>query len=466
MSVASVELLRAAASGDLNRLRALLVQGVDVNSTNKAHQTALMLAAAFKRIEIVEYLVFVGADVNVQDELGLTAADWARQDTRIIQLINDPSLSSGPPTAVVHTNRQQAPSLGRLTGSINRDHASVNSAVGAAVARETPVIPEPVSIANEETVDRTLMAARPTLADDDTLAPAASAGTGARVSPRDVVSRSVRELVKTASRLDIPLPQVPPMSPAMRTMLRVSIVVLLGVGAYGTYQFVTFFLGTRTSSDVKPDSASAPVNEVTKPTPAVSGELAGTELFLPDPEYPPDATVATGNVTVGIKVSRKGIVVKAHALDGDKSLRSAAEKAALSSAFAPEKLKDKGSLIDGTITYNFVKPPESKSQAPDFGFLTDATTPTNVSATAGGPLAGAERKLAIPKIPKNMRIEQKSATIVVRVSRAGKVMSWRPLEGDARFRSYLIKAARSSTFDPAKLPSETPVVGFITYKFQ
>jgi hypothetical protein len=212
-----------------------------------------------------------------------------------------------------------------------------------------------------------------------------------------------------------------------------------------------------------------PVNAASKPAksaPVVGGELAGTELFLPDAQYPPDATVASGNVTVGIQVSRKGIVVKAAALDGDDSLRSAAEKAALSSAFVPEKLQDKGSLIDGTITYSFRRANDSDPRVPDFGFIADVGTPNNVSATAGGPLAGAERKLVIPKIPNKFRFEQASATVVVRVNRAGRVMSWRPLDGDARLRAWLIKAARSSTFDPEKLPGEGQLVGVITYKFR
>lgn len=102
----------------------------------------------------------------------------------------------------------------------------------------------------------------------------------------------------------------------------------------------------------------------------------------------------------------------------------------------------------------------------DFGFITDVSARSNVSASAGGPLAGAERKLVIPKIPKSIRVKQESATVVVRVNRAGKVMSWRPLDGEASFRQYLIKAARTSTFNPAKLPGEDHVVGYITYKFE
>ena len=415
MSLAAVQLLCAAASGDFYRLRTLLVQGVDVNATNKANQTALMLAAAFKRIEIVEYLVLAGADVEIQDEMGLTAVDWARHDPRITRLLNAPPVSAVRQQSVVQTA-----TLGGLAGAIHRDHTSATSAFAAAVEHETPLITQPGSDS---------------------------------------------ELSDTYSEEDIPLPHVPPISPTMRTLVRVSIVVLLIVGGFGAYHFVTSVLTTRTSSG-PPQPASNPVNAATKPTksaPAISGELAGTELFLPDADYPPDATVASGNVTVGIQVSRKGVVVKAEALDGDESLRSAAEKAAWSSAFAPEKLVDKSSLIDGTISYSFSKPGDRK---PAFGFSVDVETGSNVSATVGGPLAGAERKLVIPKIPKWVPVEQESATVVVRVNRSGRVMSFRPLDAEGRLRAYLIKAARASTFDPAKLPSDGQVVGTISYKFQ
>ena len=479
MSVAPIELLRAAASGDLNRLRALLAQGVDVNSTNKANQTALMLAVAFKQIEIVKYLVLLGADVTIRDEQGLTASDWARHDTRIIKLLNAPPVNAVRQESLVQT--RVTTRLGGLAGAIVRDHISVNSG-------ETLVIAELASVASEQRqvnlnaetqgrgenaqvrstdctdyadrpVDGTLGHARAELI-DGTVAP--------QVTPR--APNAWSDLRKTAQRVDISLPNVPPKSAAMRTFFRVSIVVLLFVFGFGTYHFMTSLVSTRTSRGVKPEPASQPVSAATTPTksdPAVGGDLAGTELFLPDADYPPAATVASGNITVGIQVSQKGIVVKAEALDGDESLRSAAEKAALRSAFAPEKLKDKGELIDGTITYNFLKPNNSlPPPEQDFGFITDVVTRKDVSASAGGPLAGAERKLVIPKIPKSLRVDQESATVVVRVNRAGRVMSWRPLDGEEKFRAYLIKAARDSTFDPGKLPGEGNVVGFITYRFQ
>ena len=82
-------LLRAAADGDSHRVRALLVQGTEVNSTNGAGQTALMLAAAFNRQEVVNLLLKARANIEVQDDLGLTALDWAAHFPAIVELISE-----------------------------------------------------------------------------------------------------------------------------------------------------------------------------------------------------------------------------------------------------------------------------------------------------------------------------------------------------------------------------------------
>ena len=439
MSVAALELLRAAASGDLNRLRALLAQGISINSTNNANQTALILAVAFKQIEIVKYLVAAGADVKIQDQLGLTAIDWAQRDARIIQLLNG-TASQQP--ALVQSPRQSTNVLEGVAGAILRDHTSTFAAPRPTTATK----PAPT---NPYTV-------KPPAAElsSDTSGPGSSA-----------------PIVDSGFVVDnIQMPRRAPMSPTIRTLYRICIVVCLLAGAFLNYHLAASVVSTLTSNRVKPDPAPIPVNAAAKPTksaPKVSNELSAAELYVPDAEYPPDATVASGNVNVRVQVSQKGIVVKAEAVDGDESLRGAAEKAALTSAFDPDKIQSDSS-VNGTITYSFLKPDDVKRNDKDFGLIGDAAvTPNSVSATAGGPLAGAERKLVVPKIPKWVTVQQKSATVVVRVNhKAGRVMSWRSLDADDRLRSYLIKAARSSTFNPDKLPGDTNVVGIITYKFQ
>ena len=439
MSVAALELLRAAASGDLNRLRALLAQGIPINSTNASNQTALMLAVAFKQIEIVKYLVATGADVDIQDELGLTAIDWAQKDPRISQILNTSPLQQ---PALVQPS-QATSSLEGVAGAILRDHTPLSS---AAVRRAT-VVTKP-----DETVANSLRRPQPTVS-NDTVAP--------------VTSEGIAESGFVADSAGGPMPRRPPVSPARRTAYRVCIVVFLLAGAFLNYHLAASVISTLTSNRVKPDPAPIPVDAAAKPTksaPVVGNELTAAQLYIPDAEYPTDGTTANGNVTVRVQVSRKGIVVKAEAVDGEESLRGAAEKAALTSAFDPDKIQGESPLIDGTITYNFLKPDQPGNQG--FGLIGDAVASNNVSAIAGGPLAGAERKLVVPKIPKWVTIEQKSTTVVVRVNhKAGRVMSWRSLDANERLRPYIIRAARSSTFSPDKLPGDSNVVGIITYKF-
>jgi len=162
-------------------------------------------------------------------------------------------------------------------------------------------------------------------------------------------------------------------------------------------------------------------------------------------------------VTVKVKVSRRGVVVSAKAIDGDESLRLAAQATARSSAFSPEKLQDKPTQIDSTITYHFIAPQLLGSQPTHFD-----QNSKGVTVVAGGPLAGSELNLSTPD-RSTIKGLTGSVTVVVRVSRDGRVISWRPLDGDRRLRSLALQAAKRSTFSPDKLPGKGDVVGTITY---
>jgi hypothetical protein len=387
----------------------------------------------------------------------LTAADWAQQQAEIIDLLNSAELlhashSDLPPTPVVHTDAisdtSSPPELGSVILRANKRYAqTVSTDLAATAAARAPITVE---------VDETVDSPRPAAAElkDDTVAPVA-------IAPSTPAS-SASEIPKPASRVDIALPQSPQATPAfVRQLFRVGIVLLVLIVG-----FVSYHLLTRRTNVAPVEPTTIPVRAAPKPTkapPVVGGDLVGAELYVADAQYPPEANVESGNVTVGVQVSRKGIVVSAKALDGDESLRSAAEKAAKSSAFAPDKLQKRGSLIPGTIIYNFVKTPGT-THHDDFGFSDE--TPTEVVATAGGPLLGAERKLEIPPVPPKLHVGKGSVTVVVRVNRSGRVVSWRPLNADSRLRAWTIKGARISTFDPAKLAGESDVVGTITYRFQ
>ena len=472
MSVVTIEFFRAAALGDLNRLRALLAHGVDINSTNRANQTALMLAAAFGQTEIVKFLLASGADVNCQDEMGLTAADWGQQQEAIVELLNSAEQAHGihltqdvkpvplpeePQPASSKADDTSRSDFGSAILRANQRHAQSHASESAATLDTRAVVTsEAPIVADDETVDSPKR--KPSEPIDDTVATAAPAQ---RAAPKIAGDSSKA----AADRVDIPIPPPQPVSAAMRALFRVTIVLLLLVGGFVTYHVGSLILGNRNTETVDAPAPAVPVEAattITKAPPLVGGDLAGAELFLSDAAYPADATVASGKVTVNVQVSAKGIVLSAKAIDGDESLRAAAEKAAKGSAFAPDKLQSGSSRVNGTIVYTFLKADRAQ-QVAEVGSLQDAS---DVSVIPGGPIAAAANKLTVPIIPNRVRVEKQSITVVVRVGKSGKVLSWRPLDGNSRLRPYLIKAARSSTFDPNKLPGDRDVVGFITYKFE
>ena len=500
MTPANRALLRAAADGDTPRLRALLIQGADVNSTNGAGQTPLMLAAAFNRQGVVNLLLKARANVEIQDDLGLAAVDWGAHFPEIVQLIT--SAIKMPPAGDLQSEPTQAgsegavpvnpaamltpqadsetPRLKGLAGAILRDRKSavVNGTQSADGVLE--LVSHTGSIANQLTEP----ASAPNV-DAKSLAPSPSDNTvdetlgGSLHQSSDETapgSRSVSagpifevsEPVKQLSKVEVPVPRLASNRSWKRSVKTILPILLVAAVFFGGYRLITYLLdSTRnpvTQTPVAPVTAKPGPRAIQRSRPVVSSELAGAELYLPDVEYPTDAAPGQAvKVIVSVRVSAKGIVVSAKAAEADEQFRTAAEKTAKSSAFSPDKLQGKGSFIDGAITYSFA----SKQAAPIRAAI-DLSEPGNVSAVAGGPLAGTSLVLVQPDYSRSVRNQGAggAVTVVVRVSRSGKVKSWRAVDGDKRLRSAAVKAAQRSTFSPEKLPGSGDVVGTITYTFQ
>ena len=521
MTPASRSLLRAASDGDASLVRALLAQGIDVNSTTAAGQTPLMLAAAFGHNDIVSYLLKMGADVELQDELGLTAMNWAAGFPGIGQLI---SASQSPVIneSVIESVEGQAEDypLTASTDVLENNVVAQSSLVRGTSSSEAA--PKPVTISaqgqqtdgrkpmlgglagailrdraakgtDEETVDTTLSGLRNSADSVPEAAPSLGGPTLSNQSSESLSNKSNRP-----SKVEVEVPSFGQMreSASARPMRWVIRIIVLVVVALVSYRVSIYLLRER-STDAAPTPSQT---QATKPgviqlksSPVIGGGLEGTEVFVPDAEYP--VAVASesqpgglsGKVTVVVQVNQKGVVVSAKAVDGDERLRVAAVQAGKKAAFSPEKIRGKGRLVTGTITYSFVAPQQltqstiaSASNTPLPGPTTSSPTtdpaPTaqlssNSNAnlpTLGGPLLGTEENLVQPEYPtraKNRGIGG-TVTILLRVNRQGKVVSWRTLEGDNQLRTAALKAAKQSTFSPTKLPGNGDVVGTITYAFK
>jgi TonB family protein len=217
-------------------------------------------------------------------------------------------------------------------------------------------------------------------------------------------------------------------------------------------------------------TASQPAAVVAKKNvPVLGGALVGTELSLPAPEYSAEGAAkneregVSATVMVLVKVNNKGQVRSARALYGDKQLQAAAVEAAKKATFSPEKLASKGGVVTGTITYDFGAPRTSQGNP-----TAASRTSGEDSPVVGGPLVGAELNVPKADYPAEARSKRTAgtATVLVRVSRSGKVISWLTLDGDAPFRAAALKAAKKATFSPNKLPGKGEVVGTITYNFK
>jgi ankyrin repeat protein len=71
--------MRAAASGDLETVRRLVDDGVEINGQSPNGTTALMAAIKNGRSDIACELIELGADLSICDQDGLSAIEWAQK---------------------------------------------------------------------------------------------------------------------------------------------------------------------------------------------------------------------------------------------------------------------------------------------------------------------------------------------------------------------------------------------------
>ena len=76
----NILLLQTAENNNLERLKLLVDEVVDINIRDEYGKTALRYAVENGHLEVVKYLIDKGADINVKDNYGKTALTWASRN--------------------------------------------------------------------------------------------------------------------------------------------------------------------------------------------------------------------------------------------------------------------------------------------------------------------------------------------------------------------------------------------------
>jgi hypothetical protein len=108
----------------------------------------------------------------------------------------------------------------------------------------------------------------------------------------------------------------------------------------------------------KPGEATpAPTPKPGERAPISGGVLNGKALYLPKPEYPPEARAAgvSGTVNVQVTIDESGNVMNARVVSGPPSLHAVCMYAALAARFSQTTLMGEPVKVTGIIIYNFVR---------------------------------------------------------------------------------------------------------------
>ena len=90
-----LSIVDAAAKGDLEKVRAHLAAGTDINERAGEHEsTALHAAAYYGNLEIVKFLIEKGADMNAKNKHGQTPRDVAWHDHENREKFSEPDRES------------------------------------------------------------------------------------------------------------------------------------------------------------------------------------------------------------------------------------------------------------------------------------------------------------------------------------------------------------------------------------
>lgn len=131
---AGASMLRAASNGDAGAVMAALAEGASVDQSGQGGHTALIVAAIFNHVDIASLLLAAGANVRLQDSLGLTAREWAdrRGSLEVAKLLLDASREE-----VVEEERRATPTRLRVEADEGNPETEANPTLQQLAPRMT-----------------------------------------------------------------------------------------------------------------------------------------------------------------------------------------------------------------------------------------------------------------------------------------------------------------------------------------
>ena len=334
MSTTAIPLIRAAADGDAGAVRELLAGGADVNARTLAGDTALIRAAFFGHAEVVRDLLAAGADPLARDGFDLTAYEWAVRKGfyDVARQLRESAPAEAPIVPAEAEEVQPRPITAREAGGLDAGRSAgrgagaedVEPAEGKAGGRVT----------EHETLGR-------------------QAGPVFKRCPKcggvyrgEILAYCPRDMERLVGVDESPA--AAEHSGGVRRWVWVLVALALLGGVYTGYRINSYV-------SAGPTAPAQTGVGVRWERPVTGGALKGKEVSLPEPQYTAQAEgeIVTGEITVEVKVDRKGEVVWARAVGGPPPLHSACVKAALESKFSPGIPARGAANVSGTISYSF-----------------------------------------------------------------------------------------------------------------
>lgn len=449
MSSRTFSLHQAIKSGDTNAVTALLAGGANVNETNDAGQTPLIIAIVSGQYKCLRPLLRAGANPWLRDNTGLTAIDWAERKGET-ELAHSLSTQSKSPSQSSNSSPEASkpPAIEQKTAQPN-----------AAGAPRTPLSPD-------EKTRRFIAGLKLRLDERATRDLAGNMIPSEQQPPQDLEIEAqpvIPEIVKTIEPpIEAPvvtaeiLPSPEPPRPAETKTT---------ANQQTSARAHTPRTSQRTAADVPPEIVTP---EIVTKVDVVTDTKAPPALLSPSPSQRPSrssskrkrcpqcGTFYTSDLLAYCSYDAVALVDEDAPIVPPRPPKPSPVLWILVIIVAAM-----GALAGLLVTERLLRRPAAETQV--------ASAPQPLAPQKGIPelgrqLAGKELSLIEAEVPGNTVKGPASVKVFVRIDRAGQVYWATSEEGEEVLRDAAIAAAKKSTFAVEKLRGRTE--GTITYKFK